>query len=104
MGRVHGSRRDPRKDRILEDSGGDQSSQVFYPRPKARRRQHFGSGRAQMSTLMVALASSMERTWRGSMDSFYLGQEGSEIKFGVLNAMGLRRMNVRRCSVPLGAR
>ncbi|GFS34707.1 hypothetical protein Acr_00g0035480 [Actinidia rufa] len=75
----------------------------ILPRPKARRRQHFGSGRAQMSTLMVALASSMERTWRGSMDSFYLGQEGSEIKFGVLNAMGLRRMNVRRCSVPLGA-
>ncbi|GFY86563.1 hypothetical protein Acr_05g0002020 [Actinidia rufa] len=48
--------------------------------PKARRRQHFGSGRAQMSTLMVALASSLEMTWRGSMDSFYLGQEGSEIK------------------------
>ncbi|GFY89239.1 hypothetical protein Acr_06g0011790 [Actinidia rufa] len=28
---------------------------------------------------MVALASSVEITWRGSMDSFYLGQEGSEI-------------------------
>ncbi|GFY81799.1 hypothetical protein Acr_02g0000390 [Actinidia rufa] len=56
------------------------------------------------STLRVALASSVEMTWRGSMDSFYLGQEGSEMKFGVLNAMGLRRMNVRRCSVPLGAR
>ncbi|GFZ20333.1 hypothetical protein Acr_28g0010380 [Actinidia rufa] len=51
-----------------------------------------------MSTLMVALASSMERTWRGSIDSFYLGQEGSEIKFGVLNAeMGLRRIEVWRC-------
>ncbi|GFY95104.1 hypothetical protein Acr_10g0004890 [Actinidia rufa] len=32
-----------------------------------------------MSTPMVALASSVEMTWRGSMDSFYLGQEGSEI-------------------------
>ncbi|GFS30493.1 hypothetical protein Acr_00g0012220 [Actinidia rufa] len=31
-------------------------------------------------TLMVALlASSVEMTWRGSMDSFYLGQEGSEM-------------------------
>ncbi|GFY84649.1 hypothetical protein Acr_03g0014230 [Actinidia rufa] len=47
--------------------------------PKARRRQHFGSGRAHKSTLMVALASSVEMTWRGSMDSFYLGQEGSEM-------------------------
>ncbi|GFY95223.1 amino acid permease family protein [Actinidia rufa] len=35
--------------------------------PKARRRQHFGSGRAHMSTLMVALMSSVEMTWRGSM-------------------------------------
>ncbi|GFZ15035.1 hypothetical protein Acr_24g0012250 [Actinidia rufa] len=32
-----------------------------------------------MSTPMVALASSVEMTWRGPMDSFYLGQEGSEI-------------------------
>ncbi|GFY98633.1 hypothetical protein Acr_13g0000340 [Actinidia rufa] len=32
-----------------------------------------------MSTPMVALASSVEMTWRSSMDSFYLGQEGSEI-------------------------
>ncbi|GFY95904.1 hypothetical protein Acr_11g0002100 [Actinidia rufa] len=32
-----------------------------------------------MSTPMVALASSVEMTWRGSMDSFHLGQEGSEI-------------------------
>ncbi|GFY92530.1 hypothetical protein Acr_08g0009260 [Actinidia rufa] len=32
-----------------------------------------------MSTPMVALASSVEMTWRGSMDSFYLGQEGSEM-------------------------
>ncbi|GFZ09028.1 hypothetical protein Acr_20g0008360 [Actinidia rufa] len=63
------------------------------PRPRARRRQHFNSDQL-MSILMVALASSMEMTWRGSMDSFYLGQEGSEIKFGVLNAeMGLRRMD-----------
>ncbi|GFY87149.1 hypothetical protein Acr_05g0007880 [Actinidia rufa] len=51
------------------------------------------------------MASSNEMTWRGSMDSFYLDQEGSEIEFGVLNAeMGLRRMEVWRCSVPLRAR
>ncbi|GFZ10014.1 hypothetical protein Acr_21g0006130 [Actinidia rufa] len=57
------------------------------------------------STLRVALASSVETAWRGSVDSFYLGQEGSEIKFGVLNAeMGLRRMDVWRCSVSLRAR
>ncbi|GFY81000.1 Galactosyltransferase family protein [Actinidia rufa] len=55
------------------------------PRPRARRRQYFNSDQL-MSILMVALASSVETAWRGSMDSFYLGQEGSEIKFGVLNA------------------
>ncbi|GFZ04813.1 lysyl-tRNA synthetase 1 [Actinidia rufa] len=50
-------------------------------------------------------ASSIEIAWRGSMDSFYLGQEGSEIKFGVLNAeMGLHRMDFWRCSISLGAR
>ncbi|GFZ17070.1 pentatricopeptide (PPR) repeat-containing protein [Actinidia rufa] len=66
------------------------------PRPRARRRQHFNSDQL-MSILMVALASSVEMTWRGSMDSFYLGQEGSEIGFGVLNAeMGLHRMDVWR--------
>ncbi|GFY96533.1 hypothetical protein Acr_11g0008390 [Actinidia rufa] len=32
-----------------------------------------------MSNPMVALASSVEMTWRGPLDSFYLGQEGSEI-------------------------
>ncbi|GFY82647.1 hypothetical protein Acr_02g0008870 [Actinidia rufa] len=74
------------------------------PRPRARRRQYFNSDQL-MSILMVALASSVETAWRGSMDSFYLGQEGSEIEFGVLNAeMGLHRMDVWRCSVSLGAR
>ncbi|GFY87786.1 hypothetical protein Acr_05g0014250 [Actinidia rufa] len=48
------------------------------PRPKARKRQYFNSDQL-MSILMVALASSVEMTWRGPMDSFYLGQEGSEI-------------------------
>ncbi|GFZ05443.1 non-ATPase subunit 9 [Actinidia rufa] len=37
-----------------------------------------------MSTPMVALASSVEIAWRGPTDSFYLGQEGSEITFGIL--------------------
>ncbi|GFZ13510.1 ENTH/VHS/GAT family protein [Actinidia rufa] len=73
------------------------------PRPRAKRRQHFNSNQL-MSIRMVALASSVEMTWRGSMDSFYLGQRGSEIGFGVLNAeMGLHRMDVWRCSVSLGA-
>ncbi|GFY97651.1 hypothetical protein Acr_12g0001920 [Actinidia rufa] len=72
------------------------------PRPRARRRQYFNSDQL-MSILMVALASSVETAWRGSMDSFYLGQEGLEIEFGVLNAeMGLHRMDVWRCSVSLG--
>ncbi|GFY81644.1 hypothetical protein Acr_01g0014530, partial [Actinidia rufa] len=44
--------------------GVDQAK--YSTSPKARRRQHFGSGRAHMSTLMVALASSVEMTWRGS--------------------------------------
>ncbi|GFZ01915.1 cytochrome P450, family 706, subfamily A, polypeptide 4 [Actinidia rufa] len=52
-------------------------------RPRARRRQYFNSDQL-MSILMVALASSVETAWRGSMDSFYLGQEGSEITFGIL--------------------
>ncbi|GFS31396.1 hypothetical protein Acr_00g0017060 [Actinidia rufa] len=41
-----------------------------------------------MSTPMVALASSVEMTWRSSMDSFYLGQEGSEIKTTSEEVMG----------------
>ncbi|GFY89104.1 hypothetical protein Acr_06g0010440 [Actinidia rufa] len=46
------------------EMGVDQAK--YSTSPKARRRQHFGSGRAHMSTLMVALASSVEMTWRGS--------------------------------------
>ncbi|GFZ18566.1 hypothetical protein Acr_27g0003050 [Actinidia rufa] len=60
------------------------------------------------STPMVALASSVEIAWRGSVLIVRLVLPRSrgfgDIKFGVPNAMGLRRMNVRRCSVPLGAR
>ncbi|GFZ02369.1 hypothetical protein Acr_15g0009770 [Actinidia rufa] len=37
-----------------------------------------------MSTPTVSLASSVEIAWRGPTDSFYLGQEGSEITFGIL--------------------
>ncbi|GFZ07468.1 ribosomal protein L2 family [Actinidia rufa] len=125
MGRVRGSRRDPRKDEYgkisrryrrhnwkdnilvemesleMESGDGDPST---LPRPRARRRQFFNSDQL-MSILMMALASSVETAWRGSVDSFYLGQEGSAIKFGVLNAkMGLSRMDVWRCSVSLRAR
>ncbi|GFZ11412.1 hypothetical protein Acr_22g0008100 [Actinidia rufa] len=83
MGRVHGSRRDPRKDEYGKIS-------------RRYRRHNWGDchleGRGGstnldqlMSTLIVALASSVETAaWRGSMDSFYLGQEGSEITFGIL--------------------
>ncbi|GFS43265.1 hypothetical protein Acr_00g0084450 [Actinidia rufa] len=53
------------------------------PRPRARRRQYFNSDQL-MSILIVALASSVETAWRGSLDSFYLGQEGSEITLGIL--------------------
>ncbi|GFY90875.1 hypothetical protein Acr_07g0010710 [Actinidia rufa] len=53
------------------------------PRPRARRRQYFNSDQL-MSILMMALASSVETAWRGSMGSSYLGQEGSEIAFGIL--------------------
>ncbi|GFS42513.1 hypothetical protein Acr_00g0080240 [Actinidia rufa] len=124
MGRVRGSRRDPRKDEYGKISRRyrrhnwkgfwwgwrawrwslEMEILSTLPRPRARRRQYFNSDQL-MSILMVALASSVETAWRGSVDSFYLGQEGSEIKFGVLNAeMGLRRMDVWRCSVSLRAR
>ncbi|GFY90878.1 hypothetical protein Acr_07g0010740 [Actinidia rufa] len=53
------------------------------PRPRARRRQYFNSDQL-MSILIMALASSVETAWRGSMGSSYLGQEGSEIAFGIL--------------------
>ncbi|GFY82065.1 senescence associated gene 20 [Actinidia rufa] len=43
MGRVHGSRRDPWKDKILVERLIKPS---ILPRLRARRRQHFGSGRA----------------------------------------------------------
>ncbi|GFZ18397.1 hypothetical protein Acr_27g0001360 [Actinidia rufa] len=55
------------------------------PRPRARRRQYFNSDQL-MSILMVALASSVETAWRGSMGSFYLGQEGSEISGRATNS------------------
>ncbi|GFY85222.1 hypothetical protein Acr_03g0019960 [Actinidia rufa] len=125
MGRVRGSRRDPRKDEYgkisrryrrhiwkdrilvemesLEMESGD-GDPKYSTSPTARRRQYFNSDQL-MSILMMALASSVETAWRGSVDSFYLGQEGSEIEFGVLNAgTGLRRMDVWRCSVSLRAR
>ncbi|GFZ11474.1 hypothetical protein Acr_22g0008720 [Actinidia rufa] len=95
MGRVRGSRRDPRKDEILvEMESLEMGILSTLPRPRARRRQYFNSDQL-MSILMVALASSVEMTWRGSMDSFYLGQEGSE--------MELHRIDVWRCPLsPLG--
>ncbi|GFZ04438.1 hypothetical protein Acr_17g0000100 [Actinidia rufa] len=83
MSRVRGSRRDPRKDEYgkisrrcrrhnwkdchLESIPLEMEILSTLPRPMARG----GS--------TLALASSVEITWRGSMDSFYLGQEGSEI-------------------------
>ncbi|GFY85694.1 hypothetical protein Acr_04g0004320 [Actinidia rufa] len=89
---------------IWRDSGGDGESQVFYLAQGRGGDSTLALGEL-MSTPMVALASSVEMTWRGSMDSFYLGQEGSEIEFGVLHAeMGLRKMEVWRCSAPLRAR
>ncbi|GFY95042.1 hypothetical protein Acr_10g0004270 [Actinidia rufa] len=91
---------------IWRDSGGDGESgdgdSKYSTSPKGEEEAVFNSDQL-MSILMVALASSVETAWRGSMDSFYLGQEGSEIEFGVLNAeMGLHRMDVWRCSVSLG--
>ncbi|GFZ10788.1 hypothetical protein Acr_22g0001860 [Actinidia rufa] len=67
----------------------------ILPRPKARMRQHFGSGRAHMSTLMVALASSVEMTWRGSMDSFLpqsrvFGDEQPLERSRATSSLGLR--------------
>ncbi|GFS40411.1 hypothetical protein Acr_00g0068380 [Actinidia rufa] len=95
MGRVRGSRRDSRKDEY-----GKISRRYRRHNWKDCHLERRGGGSTLAlgdltSTLRVALASSVETAWRGSVDSFYLGQEGSEIKFGVLNAeMGLRRMDV----------
>ncbi|GFZ11059.1 hypothetical protein Acr_22g0004570 [Actinidia rufa] len=76
------SRRDPRKDeygkisRRIGDIIGKIASgdiplemgvdQAKYSTSQGKEEKHFGSGRAHMSTLMVALASSVEMTWRGS--------------------------------------
>ncbi|GFS35084.1 hypothetical protein Acr_00g0037710 [Actinidia rufa] len=46
----------------MESGDEDRSGQVLYL-AKVRRRQHFGSGRAHMSTLMVALASFRAERW-----------------------------------------
>ncbi|GFZ13865.1 hypothetical protein Acr_24g0000550 [Actinidia rufa] len=125
MGRVRGSRRDPRKDeygkisrRYRRHKWKDCHLERFWWRWRVWRwRSHVfylaqrrGGGSTLalgelMSILTVTLASSVEMAWRGSMDSFYLGQEGSEMEFGVLHAeMGLRKMEVWRCSAPLRAR
>ncbi|GFZ08174.1 hypothetical protein Acr_19g0011110 [Actinidia rufa] len=109
MGRVHGSRRDPRKDEYGRISRGYRRHnwgdchlegfwkvlvETFYLAQGRGGDSTLALGEL-MSTPMVALASSVEMTWRGSMDSFYLGQEGSEMEFGVLHAeMGLRKMEV----------
>ncbi|GFY88859.1 hypothetical protein Acr_06g0007990 [Actinidia rufa] len=124
MGRVRGSRRDPRKDeygkisrRYRRHKWKDCHLERFWWRWRVWRWRsqvfYLAQGRGGgstlalgelMSILTVTLASSVEMTWRGSMDSFYLGQEGSEMEFGVLHAeMGLRKMEVWRCSAPLRA-
>ncbi|GFS29295.1 hypothetical protein Acr_00g0006140 [Actinidia rufa] len=119
MGRIHGSRRDPRKDRYGKISRRcrrhnwkgchleiEMEILSTLPRPRARRRQYFGSGRYDEHSEGGSgeLNGDDLARFHAERDLFYLGQEGSEIKFGALNAMGLCRMNVRRCSVPLGAR
>ncbi|GFZ14610.1 hypothetical protein Acr_24g0008000 [Actinidia rufa] len=63
-------------DRILEGSGGDSK---YSTSPKGRGGDSTLALGELMSTPMVALASSVEMTWRSSMGSFYLGQEGSKI-------------------------
>ncbi|GFZ20083.1 hypothetical protein Acr_28g0007880 [Actinidia rufa] len=65
--------------KCIPDSGGIRwRFQVFYLAQGRGGDSTLALGEL-MSTPMVALASSVEMTWRGSMDSFYLGQEGSEI-------------------------
>ncbi|GFZ13234.1 hypothetical protein Acr_23g0016190 [Actinidia rufa] len=94
MGRVRGSRRDPRKDEYgkisrryrrhnwkdchLEngESGGGDSKYSTSPKGEERGRDNTLALGELMSTPMVALASPVEMTWRSSMDSFYLGQRG----------------------------
>ncbi|GFY98090.1 hypothetical protein Acr_12g0006310 [Actinidia rufa] len=65
--------------KCIPDSGGIWwRFQVFYLAQRRGGDSTLALGEL-MSTPMVALASSVEMTWRSSMDSFYLGQEGSEI-------------------------
>ncbi|GFY96578.1 hypothetical protein Acr_11g0008840 [Actinidia rufa] len=117
MGRVRGSRRDPRKDeygkisrRCRRHNWKDCHLERFWWRWRVWRwgqvlylAQGRGGGsaltRTNWSIRMVALGElsgdSLAR-FRAERDSFYLGQEGSE--------KGLRRMDVWRCSVSPWAR
>ncbi|GFY85148.1 hypothetical protein Acr_03g0019220 [Actinidia rufa] len=76
----------------------------ILPRPRARRRQHLSSGRSDEYS-----EGSYGELNGDDLARFHglvlpRSRGFGDIKFGVLNAMELRRMNVRRCSVPLGAR
>ncbi|GFY80684.1 hypothetical protein Acr_01g0004930 [Actinidia rufa] len=81
----HGSRRDPQKDRRKSRDGRidrnlvDIDQAKYSTSPKGEEETALWLWANLTSTLKVAMASSMEMTWRGPMDSFYLGQEGSEI-------------------------
>ncbi|GFZ13019.1 hypothetical protein Acr_23g0014040 [Actinidia rufa] len=69
MGRVHGSRRDPRKDRKSRDGRIDRNL-VEIDQAKYSTGDNTLALGDLTSNLKVAMASSMEMTWRGPMDSF----------------------------------
>ncbi|GFZ15634.1 hypothetical protein Acr_25g0000430 [Actinidia rufa] len=74
------------------------------PRPMARRRQYFGLGRSDEYSEGGSGELSGDDLARFHGLVLPRSRGFGDVKFGVLNATGLRRMNVRRCSVPLGAR
>ncbi|GFZ12747.1 hypothetical protein Acr_23g0011320 [Actinidia rufa] len=75
------------------------------PRPRARRRQYFGSGRSDEYSEGGSGELNGDDLARFHGLVLPRSRGFGDVKFGVLNAeMGLRRMNVQRCSVPLGAR
>ncbi|GFZ00548.1 hypothetical protein Acr_14g0001830 [Actinidia rufa] len=69
----------------------------------ARRRQYFGSGRFDEYSEGGSGEISGDDLARFHGLVLPRSRGFGDVKFGVLNAMGLRRMNVRRCSVPLRA-
>ncbi|GFZ10377.1 hypothetical protein Acr_21g0009760 [Actinidia rufa] len=93
-------------DKLERLPSGDLEMEIpsTLPRPMARRRQYFGSGRSDEYSEGGYGELNGDDLARFHGLVLPRSRGFGDVKFGVLNATGLRRMNVRRCSVPLRAR